>query len=322
MTTDSGQDPNDAGERVKVKEEMLDDKKDVQMVGYENGMAGDNKTGRSSPSSITAAAVAAQQQQQQRRESVVMTSPLSCVVKSPPPHSSSPSPLTWSSAVAQTSSQQQQQQLHQQLLHPHHQQQHQQHQQQHHQHQQQQQSSRCNTPSASDSMSVTQQYQQRRQSVVTSVSSAFWNAGTQTSPASTTSGNTAAAAAAAVAAASVLSVCRINGVRPELIGGAGFASAAAATSTDMKPPATIPPRTTRSAPTVIMGESGKHTYLNNIHTFYGSSLLKRIRNRRFLFTSLILTFARYTYKKTILSTEIFLRSDFLKNFTGCKHLKR
>ncbi|VVC30584.1 Hypothetical protein CINCED_3A020904 [Cinara cedri] len=242
MTTDSGQDPNDAGDRVKVKEEMLDDKKDVQMVqGYENGTASDSKTGPSSPSSVTAAAVAvaaaaaaaaAQQQQQQRRESVVMTSPLSCVVKSPPPsHSSSPSPLTWSST------QQSQQQ-------------------------QQQQSSRCNTPSAPDSMSVTQQYQQRRQSVVTSVSSAFWNAGTQTSPASTTSGNTAAAAVAASAAASVLSVCRINGVRPELIGGAGFASAAAAaaaaaaTNTDMKPPAAIPPRTTRSAPTVIMGEAG------------------------------------------------------------------
>jgi len=241
MTTDSGQDPNDVGEGVKVKEEMLDEPqpKDATGTGYENGTVADNKTEPPSPSPspsavVTAAMAAAtaaaqQEQQQQRRESVVMTSPLSCVVKSPstpppPPSSSSLSPpLTWTTSTAQTNPP----------------------------------PLRCYTPSsAANSMSVTQQYQQRRQSVVTSVSSAFWNAGTQTSPASTAPGN---ASVATAAAASVLSVCRINGVRPELIGGAGFATTAAVTScnTDMKPPAAIPPRTTRSAPTVIMGEAGK-----------------------------------------------------------------
>uniref|UniRef100_A0A2H8TDZ0 Hormone receptor 4 n=1 Tax=Melanaphis sacchari TaxID=742174 RepID=A0A2H8TDZ0_9HEMI len=246
MTTDSGQDPNDVGEGVKVKEEMLDDPqpKDAIGTGYENGTVADNKTEPPSPSPspsavATAAALAAaataaaqQEQQQQRRESVVMTSPLSCVVKSattppPPPQQSLSSsslspPLTWTTVNAQAN---------------------------------QPPPLRCYTPSsAADSMSVTQQYQQRRQSVVTSVSSAFWNAaGTQTSAASTAPGN-----AATAAAASVLSVCRINGVRPELIGGAGFAAttAAATGNTDMKPPAAIPPRTTRSAPTVIMGEAG------------------------------------------------------------------
>jgi len=251
MTTDSGQDPNDVGEGVKVKEEMLDDPqpKDAIGTGYENGTvtADNNKTEPPSPSpspsavvtaALAAAATAAaqQEQQQQRRESVVMTSPLSCVVKSattppPPPHPSQSSssssstsslspPLTWTTVTAQTNPPP---------------------------------PLRCYTPSsATDSMSVTQQYQQRRQSVVTSVSSAFWNSGTQTSAASTAPGN------ASAAAASVLSVCRINGVRPELIGGAGFATTAAAATgnTDMKPPAAIPPRTTRSAPTVIMGEAG------------------------------------------------------------------
>ncbi|KAL5240969.1 hypothetical protein ACI65C_008379 [Semiaphis heraclei] len=242
VTTDSGQDPNDVGEGVKVKEEMLDDTqpKDAIGTGYENGTVADNKTEPPSPSpspsavvtaALAAAATAAaqQEQQQQRRESVVMTSPLSCVVKSPstpppPPSSTSLSPpLTWTTATAQTNPP----------------------------------PLRCYTPSsAANSMSVTQQYQQRRQSVVTSVSSAFWNAaGTQTLPASTAQGN---ASAATAAAASVLSVCRINGVRPELIGGAGFATttAVATCNTDMKPPAAIPPRTTRSAPTVIMGEAG------------------------------------------------------------------
>lgn len=241
MTTDSGQDPNDVGEGVKVKEEMLDEPqpKDAIGTGYENGTVADNKTEPPSPSpspsavvtaALAAATAAAQQeQQQQRRESVVMTSPLSCVVKlpstpPPPPSSSSLSPpLTWTTATSQTNPP----------------------------------PLRCYTPSsAANSMSMTQQYQQRRQSVVTSVSSAFWNAGTQTSPASTAPGN---ASVATAAAASVLSVCRINGVRPELIGGAGFATtgAVATCNTDMKPPAAIPPRTTRSAPTVIMGEAGK-----------------------------------------------------------------
>ncbi|XP_026808643.1 hormone receptor 4 isoform X2 [Rhopalosiphum maidis] len=246
MTTDSGQDPNDVGEGVKVKEEMLDDPQPKDMIGtgYENGTVADNKTEPPSPSpspsavvtaALAAATAAAQhEQQQQRRESVVMTSPLSCVVKSattpPPPQSLSSSssssslspPLTWTTVTSQTNPP----------------------------------PLRCYTPSSTaDSMSVTQQYQQRRQSVVTSVSSAFWNAGTQTSPASTAPGN---ASVATAAAASVLSVCRINGVRPELIGGAGFATTAAAATgnTDMKPPTAIPPRTTRSAPTVIMGEAG------------------------------------------------------------------
>lgn len=242
MTTDSGQDPNDVADSVKVKEEMLDEPqpKDAIGMGYENGTVADDKTTEPpspspSPSAVVTAALAAataaaqQEQQQQRRESVVMTSPLSCVVKSPstpppPPSSSSLSPpLTWTTATSQTNPP----------------------------------PLRCYTPSsAANSMSVTQQYQQRRQSVVTSVSSAFWNAGTQTSPASTAPGN---ASVATAAAASVLSVCRINGVRPELIGGAGFATtgAVATCNTDMKPPTAIPPRTTRSAPTVIMGEAGK-----------------------------------------------------------------
>ncbi|XP_050420138.1 hormone receptor 4 isoform X1 [Adelges cooleyi] len=158
--------------------------------------------------------------QQQRRESVVMTSPISCVVKTPPPPP--PTSMTWSQTPP---------------------------------------SPRCSTPASDTSTtSVTQQYQQRRQSVVTSVSSAFWNAGSQTpsAPTVTVSAVTApnAAAVAAAAAASVFSVCRINGVRPELIGGAGFATAPGPPATDMKPPTAIPPRTTRSAPTVIMGEAG------------------------------------------------------------------
>ncbi|XP_050521497.1 hormone receptor 4 isoform X2 [Daktulosphaira vitifoliae] len=207
INTDGGQDSTDinAGERVRVKEEVCEDKKDVTIASYENG-SGSCSGDKTEPSSPAA--------QQQRRESVVMTSPVSCVVKSPPPTS-----MSWSHTPP---------------------------------------SPRCTTPASENSSSVTQQNQQRRQSVVTSVSSAFWNATAQPPvPAVTVAPPVPnAAVAAAAAAASVLSVCRINGVRPELIGGAGFASTTVPPITDMKPPTAIPPRTTRSAPTVIMGEAG------------------------------------------------------------------